>query len=199
MMDNLKIRDNGVSRLIGRLAAEKKKSVMALCLVILMVFMWVKVLCNKTPQTTEAALVAQGGPADQLSSELKISFIELPNVKGRNDVLTRDFFTVDNWQNFFVGGEGENSNGVEKVNVSSGDSSEEAVRQVAEKLKLEAISLGGVPKAFINNKLLSVGDKLFVGDGVNTYECEVIGIEENMVLVRCGVAEIQLKLTYGNE
>ncbi len=199
MRDNLKIKDNGVNRIIGRLAAEKKKSVMALCLIALMVFMWVKVLCNKTPQNTEAALVAQRGPAEQSTSGSKISFIELPNVEGRNDVLTRDFFTVDNWQKFFVGGEGENSNDVEKMNVSSGGNSEEAVRQVAKKLKLEAISLDGVPKAFINNKLLSVGDKLLIGDGVNTYECEVIGIEENMVFMRCGVAEIQLKLTYESE
>ena len=53
---------------------------------------------------------------------------------------------------------------------------------------------GESPQAFINDVLLSVGDKLPVRDGDNTYECEVIRIEENKVFIRCGQTEIQLKL-----
>ncbi len=35
---------------------------------------------------------------------------------------------------------------------------------------------------------------MIVKDGGNTYECEVVSIEENAVLIKCGEAEITLKL-----
>jgi len=187
------VRDNssGPNRIMSRLAAEKKKTITALSLIAVMVFMWVKVLGGKTPQSAEATLMAQKANLDtsRVNSELKTSFIELPKVKGRNDVLTRDFFAADGWQ-VMRGGE---------VNVVSKDGSEGVVTRIAKKLNLEAIGLGKNPQAFINDKLLSVGDKLLVRDGVNTYECEVIGIEENTVSVRYGEVEIQLKLAQENE
>jgi len=187
------VRDNssGPNRIMSQLAAEKKKTITALCLIGLMVFMWVKVLGGKTPQSAEATLMVQKANLDtsRVNSELKMSFIELPKVKGRNDVLTRDFFAADGWQ-VMRGGE---------VNVVSKDGSEGVVTRIAKKLNLEAIGLGKNPQAFINDKLLSVGDKLLVRDGVNTYECEVIGIEENTVSVRYGEVEIQLKLAQENE
>jgi hypothetical protein len=192
MKQSVKNNGNGTNRLVSRLAAEKKKTVTALCLIALMVFMWARVIGKKTP-----AVAAALGAEDVVSgsnSELNISFIELPKVAGRNDVLTRDFFAAGGWKDFIRDGEGSNVAGTE-VSVVSKDGNEEIVRKVAEKLKLEAIGLDGNPQAFINNKLLSVGDKLLVRDGGNTYECEVMAIEENVVLIKCGDAEITLKVT----
>ena len=126
------------------------------------------------------------------NSQLKISFIELPKVAGRNDVLTRDFFAADGWWDF-IDGKGRNLGGNE-VSVVSRDGSEEIVRRVAEQFKLEAIGMGKNPQAVINDKLISVGDKLSVRDGVDNYECEVVGIEEETVFIRCGDDEITLKL-----
>jgi hypothetical protein len=180
-------------RIFGRLAAEKKKTAIAVCLITVMFFMWVKVLGRKGPQSASAAVVAQEVNEGQVNSELKISFMELPKVEGRNDVLTRDFFAVSSWRDFMRGGEGKS--GGEEVSVVSRNGGEETARRVAEKLKLEAIVLGENPRAFINDKLLSVGDKLFVKDGTNTCECEVAKIEENMVFIRCGEAEVTLRLT----
>jgi len=184
MKQNVRSDGKGANRVFSRLAAEKKKSIVALCLIALMGFMWVRVLLRKTPESVEAAVVDQD--MKQSNSQLKISFIELPKVAGRNDALTRDFFAADDWQSFMSGGE---------VNVVSRDGDEEIVKRVAEKLKLEAIGLGKNPQAFINDKLLAVGDKLLVVDGADTYECEVVGIEEKMVFIRCGEAEITLRLT----
>lgn len=181
-------------RLFGRLTAEKKKTVVAVCLITVMVLMWVRVLGRKGPQRADAAVMAQEVSDGQTKPELKISFIELPKVEGRNDVLTRDFFAVGNWRDFMKGGE-ENSGGIEEISVVSRNGSEETVRQVAEKLKLEAIVLGENPRAFINDKLLSAGDKLSIGNGINTYECEVVEIKENTVLIRCGETEVTLRLT----
>ena len=169
------------------LAAEKKKTILASCLIALMAFMWFKVLSKKTPQAAKAAITAQKAINNEQKRQLKISFIELPRVKGRNDVLTRDFFA----------GNEKNLDGVKNTNLISRDGDEEVIERIAEKLKLEAIGLGENSQAFINGKLLSVGDKLLVGDGVNTYECEVVGIEEDTVFVKFGEAEIQLRLAQG--
>ncbi len=182
---------NGTNRLVNRLAAEKKKTVTVICLIAVMVTMWTRVLSRKSPATAVASLgheiVSDGGS----NLELNISFIELPVVEGRNDVLTRDFFAVGDWQDFIGIREGKSL--TEDVNVVSKRNREE-MKRVAEKLKLEAIGLDGNPQVFINSKLLSVGDTLFVEDGGNTYECEVVSIEENAVLMKCGEAEITLKL-----
>lgn len=184
----------GTTRLLVRLAAEKKKGVIAVCLIAVMGFMWAKVLIKKTPESAEAASMAQEAGTNGVSdSELKISFTELPKVEGRNDVLTRDFFVANGWGEFVRGREGENSSG-EEVSVVSKDGGEQ-INRIAEKLKLEAIELGENPEAFINDKLLSRGDKLFVKDGADKCECEVAGIEENTVFIKCGDAEITLKLT----
>jgi hypothetical protein len=156
--------------------------------------MWVRVLGKKGPQSADAAVMAQEVTDGQTKPELKISFMELPKVEGRNDVLTRDFFAVGSWRDFMRGGEGK-SGGIEEVSIVSRKGGEETARRIAEKLKLEAIVLGENPRAFINDKLLSVGDKLFVRDGTNTYECEVAEIEEDMVFIRCGETEVTLRLT----
>lgn len=190
---NMTVRNssNGTNRFVGRLAAEKKKTVTAICLIAVMIIMWAKVLSRKSPATAAAALRNEIVHDENSNLESNISFIELPIVDGRNDVLKRDFFAVGDWQDFIRNKEGKHLN--EDVNVVS-RRNREVMKRVAEKLKLEAIGLDGNPQVFINSKLLSVGDKLLVKDGGNTYECEVVSIEENAVLIKCGEAEITLKL-----
>jgi len=189
---------NSGNRLFNHLAAEKKKTVLALCLITLMAFMWVRVLTRAEPQAAEAGLMAeQMDVENQMEPELKISFIELPQVAGRNDVIIRDYFASDGWQDF-VDGKGPKSVGVEEVDIVSKDGDQEVIRKVAEKLKLEAIVSSKNSLAFINDKVLRVGDKLLVGDGIDKYECEVVEIKENTVVMRCREAQITLKLTQVN-
>jgi len=196
MKQNPGNRGSGPNKLMTQLVAEKKKTIMALCLTALMVLMWVRMLGRKTPETAGAAVTAResSDKSGANSKSLpKISFIELPRVKGRNDVLAGDFFAVDNWQEFLGDAGGKNSGGIKEVNVVSRDGLKEVIRRVAKKLKLEARELSENPYVFINNKLLSVGDKLLVRDGTDTYECEIVGIEETEVFIRCEEAEIRLK------
>ena len=97
-------------------------------------------------------------------------------------------------RDFMRGGEGKLiDDGRERMDDKRNDS-EEITRRVAESLKLDAIVLGENPRAFINDKLLSVGDRLFLRDGTSTYECEVTKIEENAVSIKCGQAEVTLRL-----
>ena len=198
MRQNARNSGNIANRLFNQLAVQKKKTVLALCLITLMAFMWIRVLTRKAPQAAKAGLLAgQMDVETQSEPELKISFVELPQAAGRNDVITRDFFDSDGWQDF-VDGQGRKSTGVEEVDIISKEGDQEVIRRVAEKLNLEAIVLSENPQAFINDKLLSVGDKTLVGDGTNRYECEVVEIKENTVVMRCRESRITLKLTQVN-
>ena len=128
---------------------------------------------------------------------MKVSFVELPQVEGRNDLITRDFFASNNWQTF-IGDSGHKSVSVEDINIISKDNDQEVITRVAENLKLEAIVSGENPMAFINDKVMRAGDKLFVSDGIDTYECEVVEIKENTVVMKCRESQIILKMTKVN-
>ena len=182
--------------LFRSLAAEKKKAVAASCLIVVMAILWIRVLTNNGPETAEAVLTAeQLNVEDTSTQKLNVSFIKLPQVAGRNDIITRDFFTSNDWRQF-KGDKKHNLAVIEEVNVVSKNGNEEVIRKVAEKLKLEAIVvLGNNPRAYINNKVMSVGDNVPILDGIDTYECEVIEITENKVVIKCREAEVVLKLT----
>jgi hypothetical protein len=187
------------NRLFYHLVAEKKKAALALCLIALMAFMWIKVLTKTSPKAADAAIITElmNNMETQSETELKISFIELPRVAGRNDVIARDFFASNGWQNF-VGGRGTKSVAVEEIDIVSKDDDHEVIRKVAENLKLEAIVSSENPLAFINDEVLRVGDKLFVSDGIDRYECEVVEIKENTVVMKCRESKITLKMTQVN-
>ena len=181
-----------VNRLLNKYASDRKKAVLAVCLIVVMAFMWIRLISKKAPKSANAApttVTTTDVAVSESDSGTEVSFAELPYIKGRNDMLTRDFFVSEKVE----------SDEVQTTAVISEDTHEDYAEKVAANLKLEAIGLGDNPQAFINNKLLSVGDKLFVSDGANTYECEVVRIEENIVLIKYGEAEIQLKLTQVNE
>ena len=182
--------------MLGPLAAEKKKAVAASCLIVVMAIMWIRVLTNKAPEAAEAAFTAeQLNVEDTSAQDVNVSFIRLPQVPGRNDVITRDFFVSNDWRHF-GSKQGRNLAVIEEVNIVSKNGNDEVIRKVAEKLKLEAIVvLSKNPRAFINDKVISVGDNMLILDGVDTYECEVIEIKENMVVIKCRDAEVTLKLT----
>ena len=190
MQQNFRKNNKMRKGLLAQLLAEKKKAVIALSLITVMVLMWGRVLGRKAPRSAKAAqLQANAGLSTTVpDSQSKMFFVKLPKIEGRNDVLARDFFASDNWQNFF----GEKR--VEEVTVVSQDGDEELVAKIRGKLRLGAIGLGETPQVFINDKLLGLGDSLFVGDGVKTYECEVTRIAENAVFIRCGEVEIKLKI-----
>ncbi len=171
-----------IGRLMGQLAAQKKKTTMAVCLILVMAFMWVKVLTPNVPNSAAAAAVDDAAGLSE--SPLKLTYVELPVVEGRNDTLTRDFFTVG--KEFLRGGA--------VVDIVAGGGNEELTRRIVEKLKLEAIAFGENPQAFINDEMVSEGDKLSVKEGANEYEFTVVKIGQSTVFMRCGEAEITLKL-----
>ncbi len=192
MRKNLRNRVNGAKGIVGHLASEKKKTVMVVCLVILMAFMWIKVFAGKGPATAGAVPTdSRAENVNQPETDVKVSFVDLPEIKGRNDVITRDFFDANGWIDFV---NADKIAVTREVNVIPGDSSEKLIRRIADNLKLEAFVMGENPRAFINDRILSVGDTLPVSDGADKYDCVVIMIENNSVVMRCGKAEVTLKL-----
>jgi hypothetical protein len=143
-------------------------------------FMWFKVLLSKVPNSAVADVIE--GAVRQ--SQSKLIYVSLPMVPERNDALTRDFFTVDDG---FIEDKAA-------VDVVSSPENEELIRRIAAKLKLEAIVLGENPQAFINDVLVSQGDKFVVEEADRKYEFVVVKIGQDTVFMRCQNAEITLKL-----
>ncbi|MGD9110052.1 MAG: hypothetical protein PVG93_03840, partial [Phycisphaerales bacterium] len=130
MRRNFTNKNGKAGGVMSQFAAQKKKSIVAVTLVIVMVFMWGKVLRNESPQQAGATVLPSGtsSQSQQNSSELKVSFIRLPFMPGRHDVLSRDFFQMDS--SMFGSSE--------QVNVLSSGGGGDAKR-IAEMLKLDAI------------------------------------------------------------
>ena len=195
MRQNMKNDDGSPSRLLGQLAADKKKVGIALCLIAVMAIMWIKVLTKKGPQSAEAGITIKQTQADaQLIEKMKISYVSLPDVPGRNDIIGTDVFDAQGWEGFDPNKGIDNPIGIVGIDVELTNVKEEVATKVRELFKLQAIGLGENPQAFINDILLSVADKMIVSDGTETYECEVIEISQNTVLIRCRGVGIRLKL-----
>ena len=180
---------------LSRLTGDKKKTVAAVCLIGLMVFMWVRVLTRK-PQGAEAGQTTSviNDIASGTKAILKVSFIDLPRIEGRHDVLARDFFASNNWRSFL----GDNGSGSGHLNVKV-SASDELARRIAEKLQVETIWIARKRRVVINDKLLSIGDKIKIKHGEEVYECEVVEIEDNRILITFGESQIELSLIQTNE
>jgi hypothetical protein len=195
MKENMKNDTNGVSRLLGHLAAEKKKTGIALCLIAVMAVMWVKVLTNKGPESVQAVpKLVQTEVEEQIKEAMKITYLNLSIVPGRDDLISRDFFASAGWQDFKSDEPEDTTVEIEEVIVAPADDSKEVLAIVTQHVRLQAIGMGRKPQAFINDKLMSVGETLVATDGAQMYECEVVEIRKNSVLIRCRDAEIVLKL-----
>lgn len=195
MKQNIANNSTGAKKVLERLAEEKKKSVTALCLVTVMAFMWIRVFTGKTPQDAEATVpeTEQSSTEEPHDEKHRVSFVELPKVAGRNDMIARDFFASNGWRHF-VDVQGQKRDGIEKVSIASTNGNEEVIERIAKKLKLEATMMSTDPIAFIKGQVRRAGDKMLVTDGTETYECEVAKIEDNIVVIKCREAEITLKL-----
>jgi hypothetical protein len=196
MTGNLKKNSDAARKLLSQLGAEKKKAVAAACLIAIMIFMWVRMFSKEGPRGAQAGTAAHTEvAAGESNQQQRISFVELEAIKGRHDVLTRDFFDAEDWSTFSTtGADGD----IVDVGVGSNDVDKE-IKKMAEKLKLQAIEMGEKPQAFINDKLLSIGDRISVQEGTVKCEFEVLEIEETEVFVRSGETEIKLKLGYRSQ
>jgi len=181
---------------IADLLMDGKKTVLATTLMVVMAVMWIRVLVGHKPGSVAAAPAAgEAAVATEKRSGGKARMVELPRILGRNDSIGRDFFNMQEWAPARQSAMGPSTGTDAEVPVVSPNRDQEVVRQVAQTLRLGAVSLRSEnPQAFLNDRLLGVGDTLTVEHGSDRLEFEVLQISDNAVLVECKGIQLALKL-----
>jgi len=184
-------------RLLNHALVDRKKSILAVGLVAIMVIMWVRVLTGKKPKSGAAAPSQASTAQSADPAPVKFRFVELAKIEGRNDRIRRDFFSADALTAFRRDSTGRSTGTDTEVRMGTNQQSQEVVTRAAQKLRLAAVLEG--PRAFINDRLVGVGETLSVRDGTATYVFEVVRIHDDSVLVRCKEREVTLKLASVND
>ena len=161
-------------------------------------------------------LKGKGGPAaanaqDQTSSQetvsdtlsadgVQIEAVELPVLPGRNDIISNDMFSSENWTAFGLNQNPNTTNGGVKVG-AAGDTVElkhrAALERIAGRLKLEAVICDAQNRpfqAFIDDKILSVGSTLTVQEGPDQYVLMLEEISEKEVMFSWNEMSVVLKM-----
>jgi len=179
------------------LLRDGKKTVLATTLILVMAVMWIRVLIGHRPGSAAAATnKPQASAAAQKSpARSRAKMVELPRVPGRNDSIDRDCFNMQEWAPVRLSATGPSTSTDPEVPVVSPNHDQEVIHQVAQTLRLEAVSLKSEnPRAFLNDRLLGVGDTLTVETGSASLEFEVLQIQKESVLVECNGIQLALKL-----
>ncbi len=173
------------SRVLSQFAANKKKTVMAVSLICVMAFMWIRVFTKTEPKGAEAAISEQVlQESKKEKPRQRLTYIELPKIEGRHDVIRRDFFKINSQ---FLGDESK-AESKDKPEIEK----DEFLESVKKSLKVGAISFGEKPQAFINDQLVSAGDKVSILINEEEIEIEISEIKENVVRAKFGQRLIEL-------
>jgi hypothetical protein len=189
---------NGLSqarRVLDRLAVDRKRTAIATCLLAVMAFMWVRVFLNRKPSPAAADTPTAQAQPRSAKAPKTVCYLKLPNTPGRNDYINRDFFAARDWECFRQSPGSPQRNPDAQTSVTALNHDQEVVARFGLKLQLGAVLRDGNPRAFINDQLLRMGDRLTVRDGQDTCEFEVLRIYDDSVLVGCNGTELTLKLT----
>lgn len=162
--------------------SEKKKVIAAFCLILIMIFMWIRILTGGGPEKTEASVKNDRKPDDK--KDVKIEFIELPEIEGRNDAVLQDYFAIS----------GSLFRKRTNTEIIAENKQDTGLKKLTGYLVLDAIEHGENPKAFINNSLCSEGDILNVKMGDSAYRLKVEKIGLNKVVLKYSGTEIVLRL-----
>jgi len=160
---------DNVKTLAAKASAEKSKLLIAIALITVMAFMWIKVFSGKSTVTNAAAGTAH--IAQKAAVQRTITYVELPVVAGRNDMLKRNVFDCSTFGPSAVaggGGMGRHRTNIEKI---------------AKTIKLGAVITGENPAAFIDSQLVSVGSVLPLKCDGQLYEFAVTEITETTALL----------------
>jgi len=194
MAHSRRTRVQSAGRILDHLVMDRKKTVVVFGLLAVMAIMWGRVLLGHKPGSAAAANDPASQAASPSAAPLPVRFVELPKQPGRNDSIDRNFFTVQDRAYFRPNAGARDTSTDPEVHVISPDHVQEVIRRAAQKLKLEAVLWNENPRAFINDRLLSLGDKITVKEGTTPFEFEVLRIYENSVLVGCAGTQLTLKL-----
>ena len=123
-----------------RVDCGKKKNGRSFSVIGVMVLMWARVLLKNNQVSAETLIVpAQTAASEVIKPKIKLNYIELPRIKGRNDVMSRDIFAGKKWETM-----GAAANGIAKFkhNENANEDLENTIEMIGKELKLEADFLG---------------------------------------------------------
>lgn len=192
-MEQNKTHKNNDAALLHGLPVSKGKLIIAAALITIMAFMWLRLLLfNKSRDTVAGVAVVSTVNTQDKEKTTKpspeLTYIELPFVLGRHDVLTNDMFHPANWQAFKTVDDTQNS-GSGGLNRDKDTLTAEDIRKIDSLVTLDAIIAEGgkrAREAFINGKLVSVGSKVAVEYDKRSVELTVTEIYRNKVVLRVG-------------
>jgi len=184
--------------IVDRLTGDGKKTAVAVGLLALMAFMWVRVLLGHRPDAAGASPESSAERSQPARNVVKARFIELPEVPGRNDSIASDFFTVHDRARFQK--ETPRTTGTAtEVQTTAEDRAQEVIRRISQRLRVEAVLRSDNPQAFVNDQLVKAGDVLTIKEGADSFAFEVLKIHDDAVLVECNGIRLTLKLAQSLE
>lgn len=189
----------------GGLQNLSPKTMVMIVLVSVMAILWGRVLLRgksgpESVQAQEKDPLQQQLTQAQSAPAVEIEPVSLPQWPGRNDALSRNFFSEEHLMPTGSGGSANSQSGDVEINTSD-ESIEHAHRlkleQIAKRLLLEAViedAEGHPIRAFVEGKILSVGSVLTVQEGPNRYELTVEQINEKEIVFSWNSVSVVLKM-----
>jgi hypothetical protein len=168
-------------------------------LFLLMLFMWVRVFAGHGPAAATAAPPSASAQSVPHKGPVKVRFIELPKLPGRHDAIKEDFFVTKDRAYFRRNAAGRNKGNDQEVPIVSSSHAQEVIQRLTQTVKLGAVLWSESPRVFINDQLLSVGNKFTVKSGTGIFEVEVLQIYVDSVRVGCDGIQLTLGLAQERE
>jgi hypothetical protein len=173
-------------------------------LLVVMAILWGRVLLKGTGGPAAANAQDQESIQDTISEmaskAVKIEAVELPMLPGRNDRVSNNLFSSENWTAFELNHNQDDSKGGVKVD-GTGHATElthrSRLERIAGRLKLEAVICDAQNRpfqAFVDDKILSVGSTLTVQEGPDQYVLMLEEISEKEVLFSWNEMSVVLKM-----
>ena len=173
-------------------------------LLVVMAILWGRVLLKGTGGPAAANAQDQANIQDIISDmapeAVEIEAIRLPMLPGRNDRVSHDLFSSDNWTAFELNQNQNEANGGVKVG-GTGNSAElthrSRLERIAGQLKLEAVicdAQNSPFQAFVDDKILTVGSTLTVQEGPDQYVLMLEEISEKEVSFSWNEMSVVLKM-----
>jgi hypothetical protein len=184
------------SGFIAGTLAQRNRAFVAAVLIGIMVVMWVRVFKHKNGVEAASAAALAGActaDANEAGPRVKIVRMAVPQIKGRTDALTRDVFSLNEWEVLHMSEVGIDRRG--EVASEPGEQANETIVAVGKELKLEAISSGKNPQAFINGSLVCAGEKLTIRKGRQRYDFDVVAIGESTATLACHGVKVTLLMS----
>jgi hypothetical protein len=175
--------NNAYKKIAIGLASDKKKHALAIGLVLLMALMWVRLLSKKGPAQAKAQ--DTNSATTEKNETQEYTFKPLEYAPERHDNLKRDFFR--------------------KIEPVKNDTRENPIltdalfkEKITSLTRLQAIVTGDNTQAFINEQLYEIESIFNLSDGTDVYQCKIIQIDAEYVVIECENKQIKIELTKEN-